>query len=118
MPMYCFTSSDGEFVHKFFSVAGRPKTVTEGGKLFVRNVICEHSKMSSVNPWPQKSCALGVGLDQIESAERASFEAGVPLTFDRKTGDAEIRDNQHRNRVLESLEMHDGDACYSQRVPK
>lgn len=117
MPMYCFTSDDGTFVHKVFSIAGRPKTVTEGGKLFIRNVICEHSKMSSVNPWPQFSCALGVGVDQIDSAERAAHDAGVALTYDRKTGDAKIESNQHRNTVLEMLELHDRDACYGQRAP-
>lgn len=117
MPTYCFTSEDGTFVHKVFTVAGRPATVTEGDKLFFRNVICEHSRISSANPWPQKSCALGVGVDQIDSAEKASFEAGVPLTFDRKTGDANIQSNQHRNAVLESMKFHDLDAGYSQRTP-
>lgn len=117
MPNYCFTSDDGDYTHEVFPISKRPKTITVEGKVFHRNVICEHSRISSANPWPQKSCALGVGTDQIESAEKKAWESGVPLTFDRSTGDAIIRDNQHRNQVLEVLGMHDNDAGYGQRVP-
>ena len=120
MPMYCFTSDDGTHVHRAYPVSNRPKTFTKGGEVFHHQVVCHHRKpnwVSSSGVWPQKSCALGVGVDQIHSAEKAAYEAGVPLTFDKATGDAELQSNQHRNQVMEMFEVHDKDACYGQRAP-
>lgn len=118
MPMYCFTSDDGVVFHDLYPMGDIPKTVTVGGKKFHRMEICVHSGVRGNDPWPQYSCAVGVGVDQVNSAERGAAEAGVPTKFHPLSGDAIFTSRKHRNDFCKALGFFDGDAGYGDPTPK
>lgn len=117
MPMYCFTSDDGVFVHDLYPMNDIPATVTVEGRMFLRQEICLHSGLQSSDPWPQNSCAMGVGLDQVKSAERRASEAGVPTKFHPGTGDAIFTSRKHRHDFCRVNGFFDRDAGYGDPTP-
>lgn len=117
MPMYCYTSDDGDYIHDIFPMNRRPKTVTVEGKDFFRSGICIHSGTRSNDPWPQHSCAMGVGVGQVQSAERKAAEAGVPTKFDPGTGDAIFTSRKHRRDFCKVNGFFDRDAGYGDPTP-
>ena len=92
-----------------------PKTVSVGGKCYMRNIPAEWDGRHDADPYPKLSDALGVLGSQASEASKHLHEQGVPTEF-TSDGRCVVRSNSHQNRIMEALGMHDRDACYSQRT--
>jgi len=82
MPLYCFTSKDGETIEELFGMDTAPKSITDNGKKYSRDFGAEHSgKRYRPGHWPQYSEACGTHPKDIVQAERVSHDKGVPTKF-------------------------------------
>jgi hypothetical protein len=95
-----------------------PKCVRSRGKCYARNIAAEwKGRRDNDACWPKLSDALGVLHSQIGEAGDHLAECGVPTQFANDgTGRCIVESNQHQNRIMEALGIHDRDACYSQRA--
>jgi hypothetical protein len=110
MPVYCYKRTDnGEVVevpmslkelYTRQSVDGRIQL--EDGVEGVRDYNAEHTLPSGPGKeiW---SDSLGVHPLQVDKAERESTEMGVPVKFDRNTGQAHFENRRHRNQYIRKL---------------
>lgn len=116
--IYCYTNETGETIERPFAMGRAPRGVTVAGVRFDRDIPAEHAgEAPNAGKWPKLCDATGVLHSQVDEAETHLNSVGVPTTFTRDgTGRCILRDNQHRNNVLQALGMHDRDACYRQRA--
>lgn len=115
--IYLYTNGNGATIERPFPMGKARRCVTVEGIRFDRDIPAEHCESRRAGKWPYESNALGVLDSQVEEAETHLNSVGVPTTFTRDgTGRCIIRDNQHRNQVMEALGIHDNDACYNQRA--
>jgi len=70
--------------------------------------------MQSSKAWPIKSDSLGVHPSQCDEAEAHAKKVGVPTEFDRKTGQAIIRDNAHLRDFNKAHGYRNRDGGYGQ----
>lgn len=70
--------------------------------------------MESSKSWPRKSDAVGVGRNQIDAMQALLIKKGVPTEFDRKTGQAIVRNNAHQRDILKALGYHNNEGGYGQ----
>lgn len=117
MVFFCFTN-DGQTIKREFRMGKAPASIRCGGKRYVRDIPAEHrGDPPKKNPWPKKSDALGVLHSQIGEAAQHLAEEGVPTQFTNDgTGRCVVESNEHQNRIMEVLGIHDRDACYRQRA--
>lgn len=69
---------------------------------------------NSLKGWPRKSLAFGVHPKQVDAAIENSVKLGVPTDFDRKTGRAVFRDNQHQREYTKVRGCRNNDGGYGQ----
>jgi len=116
MPMYCYTSEDGQTIERKFSMNKVPRTVTVGDRVFHHDIIAEQAGRRDIcTNWPKKCDGTGVLPSQTREASEHLASQGVPTEF-APDGRAILRTRDHRNKVLEVLQMHDKDAGYGDRA--
>jgi hypothetical protein len=105
-------------VERQFPVGKAPATVIICGDRYKRDIPAEWEGRRIKNAcWPKKSDALGVLHSQVGEAAEHLADNGVPTQFCQDgTGRCIVESNQHQNRIMEVLGIHDRDACYSQRT--
>lgn len=112
MPMYCFTTKDGETVERHFPMAHIPKRVKVEGRWATRNMPAEwRNRRDPGDGWPLHSDAMGVHVDQIPEAEAKSRTAGIPTHFD-KYGRPILTCRSHRKRYMRLRGFLDRDGGY------
>jgi len=122
MPMYCFTTQDGEIVEKYFAMKDAPKfgaSITlPDGRAAVRDVQAEHGHMRVTGGnWPMWSTFAGCHPDQIPEMKEQLRSCGTDADYDPKTGDVCFRSRGHRAEVLRALGMFDRSAGYGDPAP-
>jgi hypothetical protein len=109
MPLYSFTSRDGETIEVEYPLhAKRPDRIRRKGKTFTRNIAADHNGFEDTcgKGWPIHSEALGVHPKQIQEAMAADRRDGVPTDYDR-AGRPILRDAAHRRRFLRAKGFFD-----------
>lgn len=110
---YC-NEAETVFVDMEFPSCKAPDTVQHKGQTLHRDFVARGHQKNHKNLWPLRSRGLGVGVDQVDEAEKHCQEIGIPTDFDKQTGEAILNDNGHRNKLMDYYEIGDKDACYSQ----
>lgn len=104
-PVYCFSTSDGRVVEEFYHPTETvPKIVRlDDGSLASRDFAAEmkgskrrRPSEGGKAPWPMKSRAMGVHVNQVRDAMKADPDA----KFDSQTGEAIFDSPQHREQCL------------------
>ena len=106
MPIYCFTTDDGETVEELFPIDDHPDTVTlDDGRRAVRDMTAEGKggTRQSAN-WPFHCYSVGVGESQREEAMAHSRKIGIPTEFDEQ-GDAVFTSQRHFKEYCEHPEI-------------
>ena len=92
------------------------KTVTECDHCgSVARQLYETVRTQSSAGWPYYCDAMAVHPAQVHAEAERLAAAGIPTQFNARDGRPEVRDNQHRNKLLAFYGYHDKDACYGQR---
>ena len=117
MPVYCYSTAEGEIIEHFQFTLDPPDTITgEDGTVAYRDYQAEHGsrKWQQGIPWsePLHSLSLGVNPKQIPEAEKKMAALGCPTKYHPVTGDMLITDRQHRNKVMKISGVRDNDAGY------
>lgn len=116
MATYCYTNKAGRTIEKCFPMGKAPRSIRVGFVRFRQDTAAKFAgRKHDAGSWPMLCDALGVLPSQAKEAEAHLNSVGVPTTFTRE-GRCVVRNNGHRNRVMEALGMHDRDACYHQRA--
>jgi hypothetical protein len=126
MPVFCYTWTERRrgqkpltrTVRRTFSIGRARVRIQVGGKCYVRDIPAEWAGRPDANAcWPKKSDALGVLHSQVGEAAEHLADNGVPTQFCQDgTGRCIVESNDHQNRIMRVLRIHDRDACYSQRT--
>ena len=117
MPLYCFTSTEGETIEEFFPMEKVPKFVkriaTENSDtipvVFTRDHAAEWKDgpvSGNKGEWPIVCYASGVHADQAQEL-RDHFKEHGCQTDVTSDGDPVYRDHQHRKRALKCRGLHD-----------
>ncbi len=94
--------------------------ITDEARLCHRDIGADFQKRAwrgGCATWPMASEALGVMQGQQEEAYDQSVHLGVPTHFDSE-GNAELRDRDHRRRLMEATGHFDKDGGYGDVQPK
>lgn len=121
MPKYVFRRADGEEIVLTMSIDELEARQFEGkdGKQFIelddgtaaKRVYTPFGGHAS-SVWPKRSCAAGVGVQQVAEAEKFDRESGVPTKYDPKTGDAIYTSMEHQRQHLKLHNLVDRDSFY------
>jgi len=112
MPNYRYTHEEtGETIEMYFAMTDRPKSVTQQGKVYVRDVAAEMNSRKSEpgSHWPMHSDAMGVHPDQVDQMQNTARKCGVPTEWCRKTGRAKLTSPRHKKQVMKALGFVDFD---------
>lgn len=85
----------GKFIYE---IEGVEVSEAEYRKVFPKRkgpVVLPQTLMETSKAWPIKSDSLGVHPKQCAEAEAFAAKVGCPTEFDKKTGQAIIRNNAH-----------------------
>jgi len=94
-----------------------PKFILIDGKRGYRDHGAEKGgRTGNADPWPLHSNSLRFSPSRKEEFEQFMGSNGIQATLDKK-GRVIMRDNQHRNAILEATNQADLDAGYGQRAP-
>lgn len=110
---YC-NEEETVFVEMEFPSGKAPDTIEHEGQTLNRDFMARRHERNHKNCWPVLSRGLGVGIHQVKEAEKHYHDIGIPTDFDKQTGEAVLRDNDHRNKVMAYNGIRDNDACYNQ----
>lgn len=120
MPVYCYRLENGEPLEIEMSVKEKEDREIEGiitlenGITAFRDIVAEHrGTRHCPGNWPMHSCAMGVGIDQVQEAQEYSRKIGVPTEFDSQTGDAIFTSPAHRKRYCEAHGFIDRNGGFS-----
>jgi len=117
MPLYCFTTEDGETVERMFSCDEVPERVQVGRKAAYRDRGSEHVRgfvVGSKAPvkrghgrWPMEPC-IASGVQPSQAGELCDYlkERGVPTEIS-KDGDPIYTSAAHRRKALKVRGIHD-----------
>lgn len=109
MPLYCFTSKEGETIEEFFSMGKAPKSIRRKHVRYARDLGAElrgGPKSGSRGEWPIVCYASGVHAGQAQEL-RDHFKKHGCQTDVTSEGDPVYRDHQHRKRALRCRGIHD-----------
>jgi len=113
MPVYCYTTKDGQTVERFYPAAKVRKTIRVNGKTAHRDIAAEHGSFKNTpGNWPMKSDACGVSPKQIPEAMETDRRLGVPANYDSKTGQIIWDSPGHRKKWCEAHEYYDRNGGY------
>ncbi len=116
MPMYSYTSEDGQTIERKFSMNRVPRRVTVGSRVFHHDITAELSRRKDIcGNWPKKCDGTGVLPSQVAEASEQLASEGVPTQF-APDGRCILESRGHRNKVLQVLGLHDKDAGYGDRA--
>jgi hypothetical protein len=118
MPIYCYTTKDGETREEQFRMGKAPTTVRfPDGRVGRRDLVAEHRGFRHTpGNWPQVSYSLSVKPWQREEATKKLTALGVPTEFNAQ-GLPVFRSKGHRNAHLRARGAADMDACYGDATP-
>lgn len=91
--------------------------ILDDGVKAIRDYAEEHRQFTVEKPIT--SDGLGCHPEQCREFEEQARSLGVPVEFDRRTGQALFTGRRHRNRYIKALNSatganyHDRDGCYS-----
>lgn len=113
MPIYLYTTSDGETVERVRRMGKAPKSVKlKDGRRAQRNIAAEHKgRRSLCGNWPMISVSTGVHPRQISEARAMDEKLGVSCEF-TKRGMRKFNDRNHRMRWNKATGTHDRDGGY------
>lgn len=109
MPIYCYTTDDGETVERVFPIGkAKVRVKLPRGKMARRDLQAEHAPRKACgDAWPMQPC-VGSGVNANQAGElRKFFKDNGCETEVTKDGDPIYRDSQHRKRALRLRKMHD-----------
>jgi len=116
MPLYCYTTDDGETVERYFPMGGAPASVKVGDKVACRDRAAEAPLCfvkGSQTPvkqghgkWPMTCFASGVHPSQAQELRDHLKRNGVPTDVN-KDGDPIYTSKEHRKKALKARGMHD-----------
>lgn len=117
MPLYCYTTADGETVERVFPRDSVPEKVRVGRRTARRDMgrehVCGFVKGSRTpvkqghSKWPMEPCyASGVNANQAQELRDYLKSRGVETEV-TKDGDPIYTSAAHRKRALKARGMHD-----------
>lgn len=112
MPIYCYKSKDGNFVHRLHSMTEFPRSIRVKGKRFHKQFICQHGRTSvggTHGEWPIHFESVAVLPNQIAEAREHCRRSGVPTSFD-SDGCPIITDPGHKKKFLKAWDCHDNNS--------
>lgn len=100
MPLYSFSTVDGEIVERFFPMGEAPSAVNlEDGRLAERDFAADHVARPSKTGWPITCVASGVHPSQAEELRKYLKSHGVSTEVTSQ-GDPVYTSKEHRKRAL------------------
>ncbi len=122
MPLYCFTSEEGETIEEFFPMGkvpeyleigcrGECKVFLDSPEKFVRYTRDRQAEWregpasGSKGEWPIECYAVGVHASQAQELRDYFKSHGCPTEV-TKDGDPVFRDHQHMKRALKCRGQH------------
>ncbi len=118
MPLYCFTSKEGETIEEFFRMGKSPEALFRWRRKddlykrkvkFFRDRAAEWSggpASGDKGEWPIECYASGVHASQAQELREHFKSHGCPTEV-TNDGDPIYRDHQHRKRALKCRGLHD-----------
>lgn len=107
MPLYCYSTNDGETVDRFFHMGDAPETVRlDDGRVASRDRRAERIGTPARKGWPLECEASGVHPDQAGELRKFLADRGCPTDVS-KEGNPIYRDAGHRRRALALRGFHD-----------
>ncbi len=117
MSYFVYETEDGEVEEREFAIGTAPHSIRIAGKTAQRSFTKEHPSLvelrgSAPGGYPKDSFAISVHPKQVSDMERKCAAAGVPTTFNKRTGDAVIISRSHQKKLMKALNMYDRAAWY------
>lgn len=107
MPTYCFKTSTGETVERFFLMGDAPQAIQLDGQKAKRDYQAERVGVPATKGWPMPPCyASGVHYKQAQELRDGLRKAGV-TTEVSSGGDPIYRNAVHRKKALAARGFHD-----------
>lgn len=121
MPLYCFTTKDGQTVERMFPMGECPEKVRVGGKVAKRDYQAESKGGMLPANWPMVSdMAFGYAPEQMAEVLKHDKESGLHGTEYKKV-DGEyspvFTNPHHRTRYCRAHGMFDRNAGYHDPMP-
>ena len=112
MPVYCFTTKDGETVEQFFHLHQRPDFVElpDGRKALydLAETLNPSTRRSHHNGYPFESDALGINPDQMSEQVAADNGNGLHGTkYNPVTGACVVESREHHQKLKRANRLHD-----------
>ena len=112
MPIYCFTSSDGDVLELPFGVKGRPARGTRNGKTYRYDFAATHRGFRDTpGTFPMASEAMGVSHEDIKEAMEVDRRLGVPTEY-TPDGRPVFVSRKHRKAYCEAHGFYDRNGGY------
>lgn len=111
MPLYCFTSEEGETIEEFFPMGKIPKFVQKfvpDLRKYFRDLAAEWRGgpvSGNKGEWPIVCYASGVHADQAQELRDHFKKHGCPTEV-TSDGDPVYRDSKHQKKALACRDMH------------
>ena len=107
MPLYCYSSEEGEIIERVYPMGKAPATVYQGN--FRRDFQAEQVGRPARAGWPLTCFASGVNANQAQELRDHFKEAGVPTEV-TVNGDPVYTSHAHRKRALACRGIHDSNS--------
>jgi hypothetical protein len=112
MPIYCYTTKDGQTVERFFPMGQAPEKIRVGRRVARRDFAAEGKGGFLPANWPMCSDAAGINPDQAVEAHAHSVKIGIPTEFNSE-GQAVFTSPHHRKRYCEAIGLYDRNGGYN-----
>ena len=110
MPTYCFKNKN-KVIERFFHMNEVPESVTEGRKVFERDIRSEMANVPSESNWPQECVASGVNAAQAGELREHFKRNGLNISVSDDGDPTYISANQ-KSKALKCRGLVDKSSYY------